>query len=139
MAEEIRLSKHQRNYICWKAARDAASEVINEWEMNWMEKHGHGRNLIYCLSDEAEFDFACDCEDSAIPELQDCYTNASKQLACAEEALVDWSLRIAKYGISSSSYEALERGKNEWKIRSGLIKVALKINIQTLPEHLREE
>ena len=116
---------YARNYLEAKAAYEAAIEMMNEFEENFLAERGYTIKRAFAIENEEEFDrinleLGYVFENNGMSAIR--YEACEKKVA-AEEKLIEFALSIVPDKEKAILHEA---AKTNWKTRQQIIDLALK-------------
>lgn len=135
------MNRLQLRYLAAKAMEDCIEEEQNSREAEFIRKNqimeaGELVGHLWHISDRAYFEEVLDEYAVFLGPDDELGKEAGAARAArvdAEDALLAWSLSI----IPTSLAAELRHGMMTWKFREELVETALKIDVSTLPRHMR--
>lgn len=128
--ELSKMATPQINYMAAKALAETADQAVNEYETEFLKKHGLSETFCYEIEDDetyAKMLSALD-EDAEYTRLFQEFRAAEDALYTAEDELIKWSFK----SVPKSIAETLLPHIHEFKTRAKLIDLAFKLDATTL-------
>ena len=133
------MNRQQKNYATAKAVYQEAKEAADNYEIAFIAREGIKNDdgtipkFLYMMEVESEAYFdECSAKldnDPKYIKLFDAERRARKLLSAAEEDLIDYALSLP---MPEEAREALDRGRNNYKIRQKLIDLTFKLDTRTV-------